>query len=115
MTGHDRRIVPAYAVTQGRVRSTGHDLPMESLVTTTGEGLRSVLDIQFERRDIVLLCRRPVSIAEVAARIGVPLGTARVLVTDLTAEGFLAVHVPLSGDHPDRETLERLLSGLRSR
>lgn len=109
-----RRIVPAYAMTEGRTRATGRDLPIESLVTTTGEGLRAVLDLRFERRAIVLLCRRPLSIAEVAARVGIPLGTARVLVTDLTADGHLAVHTP-PGDRPDRDTLERLLSGLRSR
>jgi hypothetical protein len=110
-----RRLVPAYAITEGRTRATGRDLPIEALVATTGEGLRAVLDLRFERRAIVLLCRRAVSIAEVAARIGVPLGTARVLVTDLTHDGYLAVHVPPHTDRPDRETLERLLSGLRSR
>lgn len=112
---HPRRLVPAYALTGGRTRATGRDLPLESLVATTGEGLRAVLDLRFERRAIVLLCRRPVSIAEVAARIGVPIGVARVLVTDLTADGHLAVHVPPHGERPDRDILERLLDGLRAR
>jgi hypothetical protein len=84
------------------------------MVTTSAEGIRSVVDLRFERRDIVLLCRRPQSVAEVAARLRVPLGVARVLVSDLAAEGRLAVQVP-DGERPDRAVLERLLSGLRAR
>jgi hypothetical protein len=109
-----RRIVPAYAVTGGRTHSVGADLPIESMVTTTPEGMRAVTDLQFEQRDVVLLCRRAQSIAEVAARLRLPLGVARVLVSDLTASGLLAVHVP-STERPDRQILERLLSGLRAR
>jgi hypothetical protein len=109
-----RRLVPAYAVTGGRTRAAGRDLPIETMVTTTAEGMRALVDLRFERRDVVLLCRRPQSIAEVAARVRVPLGVARVLVSDLTAAGYLAVHVP-SSERPDREILERLLSGLRAR
>jgi hypothetical protein len=107
-------VVPAYALTGGRTRSLGRDLPIETMVTTTGDGMAAAVDLQFERRDIVLLCRRPQSIAEVAARLRVPLGVARVLVSDLTTAGKLAVHLP-SGERPDRAILERLLSGLRAR
>ena len=108
------RVVPAYALTGGRTRSTGPDLPLETMVTSTADGLRELTALRFEAREIVLLCRRPQSIAEVAARVKVPLGVARVLVSDLTEVGLLAVHRP-EGDRPDRATLERLLSGLRSR
>ncbi len=109
-----RRIVPAYALTGGRTRSAGRDLPVETMVTTTADGIRRVVDLRFEQRDIVLLCRRPQSVAEVAARLRVPLGVARVLVSDLTAAGRLAVHLP-TDERPDRAVLERLLSGLRAR
>jgi hypothetical protein len=109
-----RRVVPAYALTGGRTRSVGHDLPIETMVSATVEGMRLVVDLRFEQRDIVLLCRRTQSVAEVAARLRVPLGVARVLVSDLTADGHLAVNAP-TGDRPDRAVLERLLVGLRAR
>lgn len=109
-----RRLVPAYAITGGRTRSSGADLPIETMVTTTLEGMRAVTHLQFEGRDVVLLCRHASSIAELAAKLRVPLGVARVLVSDLTSDGMLAVHVP-SADRPDRIILERLLSGLRAR
>ena len=108
------RVVPAYAMTGGRTRSVGRDLPLESMVTTTSEGMRELTALQFEPREIVLLCRRPQSIAEVAARVKIPVGVARVLVSDLTEAGLLAVHLP-AGDRPERAILERLLSGLRAR
>ncbi len=109
-----RRVVPAYAVTGGRTRSGGRDLPVETMVTTTADGVREVVDLRFERREIVLLCRKPHSVAEVAARVRLPLGAARVLVSDLATTGHLVAHVP-SDERPDREVLERLLSGLRAR
>ncbi len=108
------RVVPAYALTGGRTRSTGPDLPLETMVSSTPDGLRELTALRFETREIVLLCRRAQSIAEVAARVKIPLGVARVLVSDLTEAGMLAIHRP-EGDRPDRATLERLLSGLRSR
>lgn len=108
------RLVPAYALTGGRTRSNGPDLPIETMVTTTHDGMRELTALRFEAREIVLLCRKAQSIAEVAARVKIPLGVARVLVSDLTEDGLLAVHRP-EGDRPDRAVLERLLSGLRSR
>ena len=108
------RVVPAYALTGGRTRSTGADLPIETMVTSTPEGLRELTSLRYESRDIVLLCRRPQSVAEVAARVKVPLGVARVLVSDLAGDGMLAAHRP-EGERPDRAILERLLSGLRAR
>jgi hypothetical protein len=108
------RIVPAYALTGGRTRATasGRDLPLETPVTTTADGLRQVVELHHEKREIILLCRRATSVAEVAARLHVPLAVARVLVTELATAGCLAVHLPEMTDRPDRAILERLLDGL---
>ena len=109
------RIVPAYAMTGGRTRSVYGDLPLDAMVMTTADGLRVVVDLQFENRSIVLMCRQAISIAEVAARVGIPLGVARVLVSDLTEHNHLAVQVPQAGaERPNRAILDRLLAGLES-
>jgi len=113
--GDQERVVPLYLVTQGRTRSTGRDLPWESMLTTTDQGRAVLNNLQFERARVVRLCQRPVSIAEVAAELGVPLGVARVLVSDLNAEGLLTLHVPqvhVNG-HPRVEILQRLVAALR--
>ncbi|HLM63807.1 MAG TPA: DUF742 domain-containing protein [Acidimicrobiales bacterium] len=113
----DPRVVPVYALTRGRTRSVGRDLPWETLLTATADGIASLSKLRFEQARIVSFCRRPVSVAEVAAELGVPLGVARVLVSDLYAENFLVVHVPTftRTGRPRTEILERLLTGLRTR
>jgi hypothetical protein len=111
------RVVPAYALTRGRTRSAGPELPLEALATATDLGRQRMPSLQMERRAIVEMCTRPQSVAELAAYLQVPVGTARVLVSDLSATGYLAVHLPAAtGDErPDAATLERLLDGLRAR
>jgi len=110
------RVVPAYALTRGRTRSTGVDLPLEAMLTVTELGLERRTALQAERRLILDLCQRPTSVVEVAAHLRVPIGVARVLLGDLAASGHLAVHVPGQGDdRPDAGLLERLLEGLRAR
>jgi hypothetical protein len=111
----DPRLVPTYAITNGRTRSAGEDLPWETILTTTDVGLASRSQLRFEHARIIDLCQRPVSVAEVGAVLGVPIGVARVLVSDLKSDGLLTVHRPTLAPtgSPRTEVLERLLVGLR--
>jgi Protein of unknown function (DUF742) len=113
--GDDPRVVPVYALTGGRTRSTSEDLALETLVSSTDEGLASLPELRFEHARIVEVCRTPVSVVEVAAALAVPLGVARVLVSDLHSVHMLAVHraAAAGGGPPPTEILERLLAGLR--
>jgi Protein of unknown function (DUF742) len=118
--GDGGRVVPAYALTRGRTRSTGPELPLETLVTTTEFGQRRFAGLQAERRMIVHLCSGPLSVAELAAHLRIPVGVARVLVSDLASGGYLSVHLPQTSgqgadERPDAAILERLLYGLRAR
>jgi hypothetical protein len=113
----DPRVVPVYALTGGRTRSHGEDLQIETLVTGTEEGRAALPNLRFEQARIVQLCSSPQSVVELASQLRIPLGVARVLVSDLHAEGLLSVH-RMAGTidgRPGAEVLERLLSGLRSR
>jgi hypothetical protein len=110
-----RPFVRPYAVTGGRTRSS-HDaeLELEALVSTTSRGEASVGTLALERRSIAVLCRDLLSVAEVSARLDVPLGVARVLIGDMAEEGLVAIHRPTSpSDRPDLALLERVLYGLR--
>jgi len=110
------RVVPAYALTRGRTRPRGVDLPMESLVTVTDLGRERAHTLQREQRTIINLCERLTSVIELAAHLHVPLGVARVLVGDLAASGYLTIHPPSgTAGGPDVAVLERLLEGLRAR
>lgn len=116
---HGGRVVPVYAVTGGRTRANdGPDMPVEALVTPTEAGVLAT-DLQLEYRMTVELAVTPVSIVEIGASLGVPVGVARVLVSDLVNAKYLVVHLPpvstTADGSPAREILERLLEGLRAR
>ena len=109
------RLVRPYAMTGGRTRPAhDDDLELETLVSTTSQGETS-LTLGLERRSIALLCRDILSIAEISARLDLPLGVVRVLVGDMAEEGLVTVHRPATvGDRPDLALLERVLYGLRT-
>jgi hypothetical protein len=104
------RFVRPYVYTRGRTRSR-YELGLETLVSTPAAA--------FERPElaehlpVLDLCRRPTSIAEVAALVGVPIGVARVIVGDLAVTGGLVVHRTVSAEGPDVALMERVLGGLR--
>jgi hypothetical protein len=57
------------------------------------------------------------SVAEIAARLSLPLGVARVLIGDLVTQGYLQVHDTLgesSSTDERRELIGRTLRGLRA-
>ena len=112
------RVVPAYALTQGRTRSAGHELTLETLVSATEFATRYESALQMEWQAIVQMADQPISVAEIGAALKVPIGVARVLVSDLADAGYLTVSLPVplgSDGRPGRDILERLLDGLRAR
>ena len=69
-------------------------------MVATADGLAALDRLSFEQHDIVAACRRPQSIAEIAARLRLHLNVVRVLAEDLRADGQLSVHVPERRHHP---------------
>lgn len=107
----DRSVrVRPYVLTGGRTRS---ELPLEALITTThGTPTRHLADAH---RAVVQLCQVSQSVAEVAARLRVPIGVARVLVDDLAGSRAVTVHRGTGGGAhpPDMALMERVLLGLQ--
>ncbi|MCW0212914.1 MAG: DUF742 domain-containing protein [Pseudonocardia sp.] len=114
--GSPGRVVPAYAVTGGRTRSSGAELPVETLVTVTAAGRRAS-GLPLECRRILQLAETPVSVVELGALLSVPVGVARVLVGDLADADLVVVHRPhvTEDGMPGPEILARVLEGLRAR
>ena len=112
-------LVRPYAVTRGRTRPK-LDIAIEALVETTVRGRAANSrpgGAGQEQQYISTLCDgRLQSLAEIAARMHLPLGVARVIVADMAADGLVAVYEPTSLDENESvgtELLERVLSGLR--
>jgi hypothetical protein len=108
-------VVRPYAITGGRARPRHRDLEVEALVSTAWRG-EPARYLTYERRGIIRLCQEVLSVAEIAARMEMPLGVARVLVADMADEQLVNVHRPseLVGGQPNLGLLERVLYGLRS-
>ena len=67
-----------------------------------------------EHRSIAQACRETLSVAELAARVDLPLGVTRVLVGDLAQQGMVTVHrAPSHAGGPNVALLEQVLNGLQ--
>jgi hypothetical protein len=102
-----------YAMTEGRTEPTVADLAIEDLV-----GAASAADppawLSLEHRSIALASRETLSVAELAARVDLPLGVTRVLVGDLATQGLVTVHrAPSHAGGPNVALLEQVLHGLQ--
>ncbi|MGW4248215.1 DUF742 domain-containing protein [Nocardia sp. NPDC004722] len=88
---HDdhNNFVRPFVVTGGRTTPVIDGLRIETLVQAPPSALSAPL--QLEQRAVVQLCQRPCSIAEIGALLHIPVGLAKVIVSDLAAAGFLAV------------------------
>jgi hypothetical protein len=107
------RFVRPFTMTGGRTRPH-REIALEALVVATRRGRLRADTLAAGRRDVVALCRETLSVAEIAARLTVPLGVARVLVDDLAAQSLVCVHQPAPDDTaPDPVLLARVLRGLR--
>jgi hypothetical protein len=106
-----------YTVTGGRTRSLGTryfdlvDMVVRSARSADPHSVSSP-----ERGQILDLCRVPVSVAEVAALVGLPLGVVRVLLGDLLYENLIEVmeSAPRGGVVTDQRLLGRVLERLRA-
>ncbi|MGP3973105.1 DUF742 domain-containing protein [Streptomyces sp. 8N114] len=103
-----------FLLTAGRVAGSGAPLPVETQIVATSTGLSALDSLTFEHHDIVAACRRPQSVAELAARLRLHLNVVRVLADDLRAAGHLAVHVPNARTAQDISVLRRVIDGLRA-
>jgi hypothetical protein len=109
-------LVRPYTLTAGRTDSRVH-LPMEAPVETLESTKAPRWPAGDIRGEILAVCVESPSVAEIAARLSVPLGVARVLIGDLVTQGYLRVHVTLddSASYDERrELIGRTLRGLRA-
>lgn len=116
-TADEPSLVRPYTLTAGRT-DAGVELPLEAPVealnTTAKPPPWRKNDV---RGQILTCCMDSPSVAEIAARLSLPLGATRFLVDDLVTQGYLRVHAPLgeaSTIDERRELIRRTLRGLRA-
>lgn len=103
-----------YALVHGRVAPT-HDLDRMSLVKARVAPPTDPLQSHYA--DTFDLCRstRPLSVAEIAGRLGHPLQIVKIWVSDLLDDGYLTHAMPADSGNAasDPQILEEVLAGLR--
>lgn len=107
-------LVRPYLMTAGRAEPESVPIEIEAQVVTSNLGLASYHSLAFEHRDIVVLCQSAVSVAEIAALLGLHIGVARVLVADLADNGYVAVRRPTTALAHDQRIMERVIRGLEA-
>jgi hypothetical protein len=107
-------LVRPFALTGGRARTDRHGLNLITLVSA----VRPVADATGLNREcaaIVRMCQeRPLSVAEIAARLDLLLAVTKVLISDLIDEGFLVSQSPLPDtNEAGLNLLQAVLDGVR--
>jgi hypothetical protein len=123
---HVGPVVRPYTVTRGRVQSAAYRLDLVTLVVALRDDLAWAdpygadphgADPHWaepEHRQILRLCRQPVSVAEVAARTSLPISVVKVLLGDLIEHRQLIFRSPsVETQARDPQFLQAVLNGIR--
>jgi|SRR4051812_13625610 Protein of unknown function (DUF742) len=109
-------LVRPYTLTAGRT-NTRVNLPLEAPIRTLEFGPAPRWPGNDVRAKILGLGVDSPSVAEIAARLSLPLGVARVLIGDLVTQGYMRVQTTLGESvttDERRELIGRTLRGLRA-
>jgi Protein of unknown function (DUF742) len=108
-------VVRPYAMTRGRTEPARGEFDLISLVVATRSVPSMAAGLQPEHITIMRLCQRPLSVAEVAGHLTLPLGIVRVLLGDLLDKGYILAREPQSTTSmPPERIFKAVINGLRS-
>ncbi|MGP8303519.1 DUF742 domain-containing protein [Streptomyces inhibens] len=112
-------VVRPYAMTRGRTRTAAEGrLDLIAQVVAESRAQETIDDqtLSPEHVDIVELCRQaPLSVAELAAELDLPVGVVRVLIGDLLDAELVHVSRPVPpAELPDEKVLREVIDGLRA-
>lgn len=105
-------LVRPYALTRGRTRSASYDLDLITLVAAGPK--RDIRRLTPECQRVLSVCTSPQSVAEVAAKVDLPLGVVKVLLSDLIEQNYLVFRSSWAPtDVPSMDMLQKVLDGIR--
>jgi predicted Rossmann fold nucleotide-binding protein DprA/Smf involved in DNA uptake len=108
------RLVRLFALTGGRTRPSRADFTLISTVTAVDPPPATAARCQPEHTRILRLCAEPVAVAELAARLDLPVSVVVILLCDLLEAGRITVRPPrpVSRTTPDLDLLQKVRDGL---
>jgi hypothetical protein len=112
------RVVRPYALTGGRTDPVGGTvLDLISVIVANGPAPAPAKSrgLSPEHRKLIGLCQEPMTVADAAADVALPLGVVRVLLADLVQQKYIAVQVRQAmRAQASPDLLREVLDGLRS-
>src|SRR6266567_1336211 len=106
-------LVRPFAVTRGRTKASRDDLnKITMLIAAPAEQV----SMDPEYTEILRLCQYPMSVAEIGAKLNLPLAVVKILIGDLIEGRYLLFSSPMSTletNVPDMKLLQAVLDGIR--
>ena len=106
------RLIRPYAMTGGRTLAET-EISLEAQIQATTRASQHLGAYRWEAAKVVELVQSPMALIEIAARLQIPIGVARVLVADLVSDGAVMLHIP-EKQQSFASLLERVLDGVRN-
>lgn len=108
-------VVRPYTLTGGRSRPITGGLSLLTHVEALYAPDADLINLQPEHRAILIMTRTALSMAEIAARLDLPVGVVRVLIGDLLHENLVSTFESDTAiNPPDENTLQAVIDGLRA-
>jgi len=108
-------VVRPYAISHGRTRPSRGEFDLITIVVASQHAMPGDAGFGPEHRAIVRRCQRPLSVAEIASKLDLPVGTIRVLLGDLLDAQLIRVRPPGPATNlPSDDVFKAVLDGLRA-
>lgn len=106
-------VVRPYALVHGRTRATGETLDVVAMACRVRRAIVDTIDLEPEHLAVLRECDIPVSVADLASGLDLPLGVMRILLADLRDRGLIIIHRPRPEPLSDVRILRKVADGLR--
>ncbi len=106
-------VVRPYALVRGRTKPTGENLDVISMAYSLRTSVPDPADLEPEHLALLRRCAVPMSVADLASALDLPLGVIRVLLADLRDRELIRIHRPRPERLTDIRLLREVADGLR--
>jgi hypothetical protein len=106
-------VVRPYALVRGRTRPTGEVLDVISMIYSVRTSVPESPDLEPEHLALLRHCADPMSVADLASALDLPLGVIRILLGDLRDRELIRINRPRPERLTDIRLLKEVADGLR--
>ena len=106
-------VVRPYALVRGRTKPTGDRLDVISMAYSLRVSVPDPTELEPEHLALLQRCAVPMSVAELASGLELPLGVVRVLLADLRERELVRIDRPAQERVTDIRLLREVADGLR--